>query len=157
MDDERPSDDDLLALYEAAAEQQEADGVSVDVDERRRVMGKIAAIYARNARADGMTTALEHARHRDDLERRYFNPNEVAADAQSKARGALRDIPEIAKPLLKSDELIAAGFAPTDVREEAEMVLMSIQLALGVRKKAKGRNATLRALYDPTARQKEKA
>lgn len=143
------TDDELLELYEENQESQhEVAGVAVDVNERRRILGEVAAIYAKNARADGMVKALDTP-HRRELGRRYPDPEKTALNARSMARAALRDVPSILAPLLKTDELIEAGFDPEEARNVAAIESVSVQHEFGVTKKASERNASLRRLYNP--------
>jgi hypothetical protein len=114
------------ARYSELAERNAQDGepgAYITIEERRRALGDLASAYAGLARADGL------ARHTGMPQPR---PNYDASVAENLAK------------LLRSEELLAAGFSERGVSAARRDVIDSIRESFGVDAGAKKRNTNLR-------------
>lgn len=150
-DDDEPTDDDLVEMYDTPPNLPEKieDGVFVTLDERSRALGRLAQMYANYARATGMNKAIEIPQTHQELARRYPNPAKIATRALIKAKKELRREPELMEPLLKSQALIDAGFDPADVETNGLITTIQTRHAIGVHRTAADRKRALRSVYVP--------
>lgn len=119
------------------------EGVSVSLKERQKALGELAAMYAAYAKADGGVRALDTL-HRRDIQKRIPNAPEVMYKAKAKAAYSQAHEAELMEPLMKSEELIGAGFDPRDVEDEALKMKIKLRHTIGVNVGHKARNDSLK-------------
>lgn len=155
------SDDDAGHEYpfvlanDPTAESRDA-GISVSLDDRYFVMAAMAQLYARRARSKGLSTAAEIAPLRKKLKGRYPDLDELVANTVAKAHYTADDEKRVLARVLKTNELIQAGFHPVDAEEAEQQTILQIRHAIGTTVGAKTRNEnlkkakrTVKAIADP--------
>jgi hypothetical protein len=91
-------------------------GVSVSLAERDETLHRIARLYARRARADGLEKAVNIPAELAKLRQAHGrNLGRFVANTVAKAKYTLADERAILGPILKTDELTRAGFDEADI------------------------------------------
>jgi hypothetical protein len=151
--DELCEPDESVFLDEAAAEADHSeveDGVSVSLVERKLALTALAGLYARKARANGLSKAASLPETRRALDARFPDVDDVVRRTDDKATADLSaEEARYLAMLTKSDELIAAGFDPVDVKTAELLTHIEVRRAIGVTAGAAARKAVLRRLHDP--------
>lgn len=119
-------------------------GVSVSLARRALILAELGEVYANYARAKGLTRAVTFPHRRQQLSGRYVQPTEVAAHAMQNAKDRLKIEQTLVEELIKSDELVAAGFDPVDVETAALQTTIEIRHGIGVAVGAKNRQAAMK-------------
>lgn len=131
------------------------EGVSVNLEERYKTLRGAAEVYARYAsRTIGLGRAALDPAIRDQLNRRYEDADRVVSGAKENSFYTVApseldlahpsDEQRMLEGVLKTRELVDAGFDPIDVVTIAQQSIVGIRHAIGVDVGQRVRNVNLR-------------
>ncbi len=106
-------------------------GVYVTFEDRLTALEALAKLYGQRNRAKGMDQALRVAPYRNDLSRRYENPDMLADAAAKKSVQLQKEIDKHMTTLTKEDELKAAGLGHDSSAISAGQTRQEIMDAFG--------------------------
>ncbi|QHN43236.1 hypothetical protein GII36_05315 [Candidatus Mycosynbacter amalyticus] len=117
-------------------------GVSVPLAARRLAVQAVADMYARHNRGEGMKKAVATPYLRREIEPRYFDVDYVAERAAINGQYTPIEERAMLQPILKEQELLAAGFEDAEVDLVAKSIIYEArqQFGIGVRSDERQRN-----------------
>ena len=132
-----------------------APGPSVTFDERALALDAMSKRYADYAEAVGFMAASADPEKRKELMRKYADLDLMAKDklARSKYTPALERA--VLMPLLKTDELLAAGVPAHEVEDNEQETIHSVRNGFGHRAGRATRNKNLRRIHRLTTKSEE--
>lgn len=145
-----PDSGDILDAMAAEADHEPVefeDGVAVSLADRKLALTALAGLYARKARANGLSKAARLPEARKVLDTRFGDVDDAVNRADDKASAdlAAQEAHYLAM-LTKSEELITAGFDPVDVETGELLTHIAVRRAIGVTAGAAARKAVLKKL-----------
>ena len=125
-------------------------GPSTRLDERYIALAAMSKRYKEYASALGFKAASASDEKRPELRRTYANLDLMANDKLARARYTLEAEKSVLMPLLKTDELLAAGFQPVEVEEVEQETIHSVRNNFGHRVGHRKRNKNMDKINKPT-------
>jgi hypothetical protein len=125
-------------------------GPSTRLDERYVALAAMSKRYKEYASAVGFKAASASDKKRPALRRTYANLDLMANDKLARARYTTEVEKSVLMPLLKTDELLAAGFQPMEVEEVEQETIHSVRNNFGHRVGHTKRNRSMNSINKPT-------